>query len=243
VDVAEDPRRRELAASLTAVRARIAAACARARRDPTEVTLVAVTKTWPASDVVHLAALGVTDFGENRDQEAAPKAADVAACGVAVRWHFVGRLQRNKCRSVVGYADLVHSVDWVSLATTVAEAAIRYRGLPLDVLVQVSIDGDPHRGGAGRGLGGDVELSRVLDAVASSEALGLRGLMAVAPQDWEPKRAFAILAQVAAETRDMYPSARLLSAGMSNDVEEAIDYGATHVRLGSALLGNRATLL
>lgn len=240
---AEDPRRRELAANLKAVRARIAAACAHAGRDPDDVTLVAVTKTWPASDVVHLAALGVTDCGENRDQEAAPKVADVAARGASVRWHFVGRLQRNKCRSVVGYAHLVHSVDRVSLATALAEAVVRHRGHPLDVLVQVSIDGDPSRGGAARGLDGDVELDRVLESVAFSETLALRGLMAVAPQDWEPKRAFATLAQIAAEARDAYPSAKLLSAGMSGDVEKAIDYGATHVRLGNALLGNRPTLL
>lgn len=243
MNVAEDPRRRELAANLAAVRERIAAACARAGRDTGEVTLVAVTKTWPASDIIHLAALGVTDFGENRDQEAAPKVADVAQRGVTVRWHFVGRLQRNKCKSVVRYADMVHSVDRVRLATTLAEAAGRHRESQLDVLVQASIDGDPSRGGAVRGLSGDADLARVLESVASSDALALRGLMAVAPLAWEPERAYAILADIAAETRDTFPSATLLSAGMSNDAEEAIGYGATHIRLGGALLGNRPTLL
>jgi PLP dependent protein len=116
-------RRAELAGNLATVRGRIAAACAATGRAPGEVTLVAVTKTYPAADVLRLAALGVPDIGENRDQEAAPKAAEVADAGVAVRWHFVGRLQRNKARSVAGYADLVHSVDSVRLAETLAAAA------------------------------------------------------------------------------------------------------------------------
>ncbi len=141
-------RRQELAANLIDVRARLAAACTAAGRSPDEVTLVAVTKTFPASDVLHLATLGVHDIGENRDQEAAPKAAQVSAAGVAVRWHFIGQLQRNKARSVVRYASLVHSVDSVRLADALAEAVARERSGPLQVLVQVSIDGVPGRGGA-----------------------------------------------------------------------------------------------
>jgi pyridoxal phosphate enzyme (YggS family) len=236
-------RRAELAAGLARVRTRIADACAAAGRDRGEVTLVAVTKTYPAGDVVALAGLGVTDVGENRDQEAAPKAAEVAAAGVTPRWHFIGQLQRNKCRSVVRYADVVQSVDNVRLAAALDSAVAAGRDRPLEVLVQVSIDGDPARGGAlpdsadpDRGLG------PVAEAVAGAGALRLGGLMAVAPLGWEPERAFARLAEVAHRFRDRHPEATVLSAGMSGDLETAIGYGATHVRVGSALLGMRPTL-
>ncbi|WP_446210648.1 YggS family pyridoxal phosphate-dependent enzyme [Micromonospora sp. IBSANI012] len=236
-------RRAELATGLARVRARIADACAAAGRDRAEVTMIAVTKTYPAGDVVALAGLGVTDVGENRDQEAAPKAAEVAAAGVAVRWHFIGQLQRNKARSVVRYADVVHSVDSVRLARALDAAASAGRDRPLDALVQVSIDGDPARGGAlpdsadpDRGLG------PVAEALAGAGGLRLAGLMAVAPLGWEPERAFARLAEVAARFRDRHPEATALSAGMSGDLEPAIEYGATHVRVGSALLGMRPTL-
>lgn len=239
-----DQRRAEIAANLAAVRARLDDACRRAGRAPDEVTIVAVTKTRPAEDVLHLAALGVGDIGENRDQEAAGKAAAVRAAGVAVRWHFVGHLQRNKCGSVVRYADLVHSVDSVRLATALAEAAGRHRDTPLDVLVQVSLDGDPSRGGAVDGdPDGDVGLPAVLARVVGADHLKLRGLMAVAPLEWEPARAFERLAGLALRVRAEYPDATLLSAGMSGDVEEAIQHGATHVRLGSALLGDRPPLM
>jgi len=260
----EDPRRLELAANLRDVRDRIAAACARSGRDPDGVTLVAVTKTWPAADVVRLAGLGVADIGENRDQEAAPKAAQVAAAGARVRWHFVGQLQRNKCRSVVTYADMVHSVDGVRLARALAEASRRHRNSApgdaaagdraagdqaagdrmLDVLVQVSIDGDPTRGGAVAGsTDPDRELEQVVAAVAEADVLRLRGVMAVAPLEWEPARAYELLAELAGRIRAQHPAADVISAGMSGDIEEAIDYGATHVRMGTALLGMRPTLM
>jgi PLP dependent protein len=236
-------RRAELATALAQVRTRIADACTAAGRDRGEVTLVAVTKTYPATDVLHLAALGVRDIGENRDQEAAPKALAVAAAGESVRWHFVGQLQRNKCRSVAGYADLVHSVDSVRLARALADAAHRQRDRPLDVLVQVSIDDDPARGGAvADAAEPDRDLRRVAEAVAGAEALRLRGVMAIAPLTWEPDAAFARLAELAARVRAVAPDARLVSAGMSEDLEPAIAHGATHVRIGSALLGKRARL-
>jgi len=249
-DTAGKSRRTELAGNLRAVRARLAAACAEAGRDADEVTLVAVTKTRPAVDVVHLAALGVPDIGENRDQEAAPKAAEVAATGTQVRWHFVGKLQRNKCGSVVRYADMVHSVDSVRLAATLAEAVHRHRERPIDVLVQVSIDGDPARGGAVTVVNQghepteeNIALDRVLARVAAADGLTLQGLMAVAPLGWEPARAYETLAEIVAGVRGDYPSCTVLSAGMSDDFEAAIGYGATHVRVGSALLGNRPTLM
>jgi len=239
---ARPDRRAELAAGLAQVRARIADACADAGRDRADVTMIAVTKTYPASDVLALAGLGVTDVGENRDQEAAGKAAEVAAAGVSPRWHFIGQLQRNKARSVVRYADVVHSVDSVRLARALASAAAD-RERPLDALVQVSIDGDPDRGGA---LPGSADpgagLEPVAEAVAGALALRLAGLMAVAPLGWEPERAFARLAEVAESFRALHPGATALSAGMSGDLEIAIRYGATHVRVGSALLGMRPTL-
>ncbi|MCG5470954.1 YggS family pyridoxal phosphate-dependent enzyme [Micromonospora sp. LAH09] len=235
-------RHAEIAAGLAQVRSRMADACAQAGRDPADITMIAVTKTYPASDVLALAGLGVTDMGENRDQEAAGKAAEVAAAGLRPRWHFIGQLQRNKARSVVRYADVVQSVDSVRLARALANAAAD-REVPLDVMVQVSIDGDAARGGA---LPGSADpgagLEPVAEAVAESPGLRLVGLMAVAPLGWEPERAFAQLAEVAGVFRTVHPGATALSAGMSGDFEIAIQYGATHVRVGSALLGMRPTL-
>ncbi|MBO4206961.1 YggS family pyridoxal phosphate-dependent enzyme [Micromonospora echinofusca] len=241
--VPQQARRAELAAALTRTRARLAAACRAAGRDPAEVSLIAVTKTYPARDALLLAELGVTDVGENRDQEAAPKAAEVAAAGVDLRWHFIGQLQRNKCRSVVRYADVVQSVDSVRLAAALDAAAAAGRDRPLDVLVQVSIDADPVRGGALPDDGDpDRGLGAVADRVATAGSLRLAGLMAVAPLGWEPERAFARLAGIAAGFRAAHPQAVLLSAGMSGDLETAVAHGATHVRVGSALLGMRSTL-
>jgi PLP dependent protein len=234
--VTGDARQVELGEHLAVVRARLADACRLAGRDPGEVSLVAVTKTYPYQDVLRLAALGVTDIGENRDQEAGPKAEAVAAAGVEVRWHFVGQLQRNKARSVARYADTVHSVDSVRLAEALSAAAVALRDRPLRTLVQVSLDGA--RGGVPV-----PELDEVLAAVAGAPGLVLGGLMAIAPLDWEPDRAFALLAGAAARVRSAYPDATMLSAGMSGDVESAIKYGATHVRIGTALLGNRPRLM
>lgn len=259
-------RRAQLATNLARVRSRIADACAAAGRERSEITLIAVTKTYPYQDVLHLAGLGVFDIGENRDQEAAGKAAAVAAAtaggsgagSAAVRWHFIGQLQRNKAKSVVGYAYLVQTVDSGRLARALADASARLRDRPLDVLVQVSIDGDPARGGAvdraasgraggsGQQAGPDVdpdrELDRVVAAVAERDTLALRGLMAVAPLGWEPTRAFDVLGEIAGRFRAAHPDATVLSAGMSEDLEAAIASGATHVRVGSALLGNRPRL-
>jgi pyridoxal phosphate enzyme (YggS family) len=207
------------------------------------VALVAVTKTYPASDVVLLAGLGVTDVGENKDQEAAAKSAAVRAEGVALRWHFVGQLQRNKAKSVVTYADVVESVDSMRLAGALSTAAARLRERTLDVLVQVSIDGDPSRGGAvADAAEADRDLWRVAAAVNDAEGLRLAGVMAVAPVGWEPARAFADLAALTARLRARYPDATVVSAGMSGDLEEAVRHGATHVRIGTSLLGMRNTL-
>jgi pyridoxal phosphate enzyme (YggS family) len=246
--LADTGRREQLAASLGEVRERIARACTAAGRDPSAVTLVAVTKTYPASDVGLLAGLGVTDVGENKDQEAAGKAAELR--DVPVRWHFVGQLQRNKARSVVTYADVVESVDSLRLARALDGAAGRHRDRPLDVLVQVSLDGDPDRGGAvaaaapagDRSADPERDLWRVVDEVVASAHLRLGGLMAVAPASWHPDAAFEKLAGIAARVVADHPGATTISAGMSGDLESAISHGATHVRIGTSLLGMRNEL-
>jgi PLP dependent protein len=229
-------RQAELVTALGAVRARIADACAAAGRDQRSVTLVAVTKTYPASDVVTLARLGVRNVGESRDQEASAKVAEARSLLAADQWpawHFVGRLQSRKCKSVASYADVVHSVDRMKLVTALGEA-VADRPAPLDVFVQVSLDADPDRGGA------PVErLAELTDAVAADEGLRLCGLMAVPPMGADPDRAFARLAELSAEVREQHPGADRLSAGMSDDLEAAVRHGSTHLRVGTALLGRR----
>ncbi|MBO2442237.1 YggS family pyridoxal phosphate-dependent enzyme [Actinomadura nitritigenes] len=230
-----DERRAEIAESLGEVRGRIAAACAAAGRDPAELTLIAVTKTFPASDVRLLAGLGLTEVGENRDQEARPKAAECA--DLPLTWHFVGRLQTNKARAVASYADVVHSVDRSRLVTALSDAAAR-SGRTLRCLVQVSLDEAEHRGGAA-----PAEVPALADAIAAAEGLELGGLMAVAPLGADPLPAFERLAAVAARLRRNHPDARIVSAGMSGDLEQAIACGATHLRIGTALLGGRRAIV
>lgn len=227
-------RRDELAGALTALEDRLSAACDAAGRRRDEVRLVAVSKTRPVEDVAELAALGVRDFGENRDQEAAAKVAAYAGTGgPAVRWHFVGGLQTNKARSVASYADVVHSVDRDALVGALSKGAVR-AGRELDVLLQVSLDGDPDRGGVPV-----ADVGSLADQAAAAPGLRLAGVMAVAPLGADPAEAFAALADVAARVRADHPGATDLSAGMSGDLEQAIAAGATYVRVGTALFGAR----
>ena len=228
-------RAAELAGNLRALRSRIAAACEAAGRDPGEVSLIAITKTFPASDVRLLAGLGVTDVGENRDQEAAPKAAACAGQEPPLRWHFVGQLQVNKCKSVVQYADFVHSVDRPRLVDALASRA-RSAGRVITCLIQADLDAEPD---PGRGGADPADVPALADAVASQEGLRLGGVMAIAPLDAPPGPAFARLSELAAEVRSAHPGAMMISAGMTGDLEEAIAEGATHVRVGTALLGSR----
>ncbi len=234
-------RREQLATALAAVRERIAAGCHRAGRAPGDVRLVAVTKTFPVTDAALLTDLGMLDLGENREQEAAAKAAELRELrpDADVRWHMVGRLQRNKARSVVRWAAEVQSVDSVRLARALdrATGAAREAGeraAPLDVLIQASIDGDPERGGCPLDT-----LTELADEVAGSGELRLRGLMAVAPLTMDPGEAFGTLARAADRLRSDHPAATELSAGMTNDLEIAITHGSTCVRVGTALLGTR----
>jgi pyridoxal phosphate enzyme (YggS family) len=239
--VTGDARTAELAASLARVEERVRAACEASGRQRADVTLVVVTKTFPAADAVRLAGLGVHEMAENRDQEAAPKAAEVAAAGVDVRWHFVGQLQRNKARSVAQYADVVHSVDRLGLVTALDNGA-KDAGRGLDVLLQVDLGGAAARPGAPRGGASADQVGELAEAVAGSASLRLRGLMAVAPRDEDPAQAFSRLAALAADLRRSHPEATWLSAGMSGDLEQAVAAGATHLRVGSAVLGSRPPL-
>jgi pyridoxal phosphate enzyme (YggS family) len=234
----DDTRRAELADGLTRVEARIDAACAASGRRRADLTLIVVTKTFPSSDVRLLSGLGVREVGESRDQEAAAKAAECADLDLV--WHFVGRLQSNKARSVAGYASAVHSVDRPSLISPLAAGA-GHAGRRVGALIQVSLDGDPTRGGVPVDSGLDGAL-RLADAVAARADLLLCGVMAVPPMDEEPAAAFVRLDEVARAIRRDHPDATWVSAGMSGDLEAAVAAGATHLRVGSAILGSRPSL-
>jgi PLP dependent protein len=225
-------RRAELAAGLAQVRARIAAALvATGRTDEPE--LVVVTKFFPASDVDLLAGLGVTQIGENRDQEASAKCAELASREL-LTVHFIGQLQSNKAASVARYADVVQSLDRAKVVRALDRGA-QQAGRHLDVTVQVNLD-DEAQGRGGVAPGAARELA---DLVAGCEALTLRGVMAVAPLGGDPGAAFARLRGVADGIRADHPDATWVSAGMSGDLEAAVAQGATHLRVGSAILGSR----
>jgi len=235
-----DPRSDEVRRNLASVRRRIAEACEAAGRTPRDITLVAVTKFFPATDAALLFRAGVTDLGESRDQEASVKARQVAelldssSAGPRPRWHFVGRLQTNKARSVARYADVVHSVDRLELVAALAAGAEQAQR-SIEVLIQLSLDGDTSRGGA---LATDLEA--LADAISAHVHLILGGVMAIAPMDADPDEAFSDLAAASERLRERRPAASVISAGMSGDLEAAIRQGATHVRIGTALLGRRS---
>ncbi|GAA2155154.1 hypothetical protein FHX52_1407 [Humibacillus xanthopallidus] len=241
-------RRDQLEAGLGEVRARIAAACADAGRDPAEVTLIVVTKYFPASDVLLLHDLGVRDFGENRDQEAGEKFAEVRAAlgegsgGVVL--HFIGQLQTNKASHVAAYADVVQSVDRLRLVSALDRGA-HLANRRLDVLLQVDLDTRPDDGATGAARGGlrPEEVLGLADTVAVRDLLRLRGVMAVAPLGADPDAAFVRLREVADGIRQRHPGADWMSAGMSGDLEAAVRHGATHLRVGTAILGSRPSLL
>jgi pyridoxal phosphate enzyme (YggS family) len=228
-------RRDELALNIADVRRRISAACASAGRDPAEITLIAVTKTRPAADVRLLYELGIPDIGENRDAEAAPKA---AACkDLDITWHFIGQLQTNKAASVARYASVVHSVDRLRLVGALGRAARRAERT-LQCLIEVSLDGDPARGGTVA-----TDVPALAEAIAGESGLILDGVMAIAPLSMDPADAFTKLLDSAAAVRAVRPAAAIISAGMSGDLEAAVAVGATHLRIGTALLGVRGPLV
>ena len=223
----------EIQSNLEIIQARIESACTVAGRDISEITLIAVTKTYPASDVDLLKQLGIENVGENRDQEASAKKLEVKS---EFKWHFIGQLQSNKAKSVVNYADLIHSVDRWSLAKEIQKSA---QGIDKvqQVLIQVDLDQsgpDPTRGGIW-----PAELRELAKLINQASHLELMGLMSVAPLGEKPELAFARLKEIRVDFLKENPGAQILSAGMSDDLESAILHGATHLRIGSALLGER----
>lgn len=243
-------RKAELADGLLRVEDRIREACRVAGREREDVTLIVVTKTYPASDVRMLAELGVQDVAENRDQEAAPKAQECA--DLSLRWHYVGQLQSNKARSVANYADVVHSVDRPRLVSALSRAATRL-GRELDCLLQVAFDAGSTDGSTAgstdvsdRGGAHPDTVLALADSVAAAQGLRLAGVMTVAPlsgpYEGRPRATFEQLGEISTRLQAAHPAANMVSAGMSGDLEEAVKAGATHVRVGSAVLGQRPQL-
>ncbi|WP_435278680.1 YggS family pyridoxal phosphate-dependent enzyme [Rhodococcus yananensis] len=234
-------RRTEISGRLNSVRARLDAAARDAGRDPAEISLLPVTKYFPVSDVIALHELGCREFGESREQDARGKIDRFRAeiDDPTVRWHMIGRLQRNKARAVARWADTVHSVDSIRLADTLASGARAARDAgdrtaPIRVFLQISLDGDPDRGGANAD-----DLEALADTVAAADGLMLAGLMGVPPLGWDPDPAFEKLHELAERFRRGHPDATELSAGMSGDLESAVRWGSTCVRVGTGLLGPR----
>ena len=213
-------RKEELSGNLELVRSKIAKVADH------EVTLIAVTKTFPVSDAEILHELGVRDFGENRDAEGAEKAAIVSGT-----WHFQGQIQSNKLKSITSWASVIHSLDDPRHFEIIEKVAPH----PLQIFLQVSLDGAHHRGGAGL-----EELHSLAALVEKSPTHTLAGLMSVPPVEMDPNDAFAQLVMIHKEFMKLFPGATSLSAGMSGDYETAISHGATHVRVGSSILGSRS---
>jgi pyridoxal phosphate enzyme (YggS family) len=218
-------RKAEIARNLQEVKERIIGAAKSVNRDPNEIELIVVTKTFPISDIEILRELGETNFGENRDQEAGPKAEIISAT-----WHFQGQIQSNKIRSICQWADVIHSISSEKEILKFAQSERKHQ-----LFLQVSLDGQEGRGGAS-----PAELAQLADLVNESNNLELLGLMAVAPLGVEPMKAFADLAQINQGFASQFPNSKFLSAGMSGDFEAAIKYGATHIRVGSSILGSRS---
>ena len=210
-----------------AVQDGIADAARAASRDPSEITTIVVTKFHPASLVRELAAVGVRDVGENRHQEASAKAAELS--DLDLTWHFVGQLQGNKAAAALEYASVVHSVDRMSLVGALAKT-----GRPAGVFLQLNLTDDPQRGGVAPDL-----LEALAERVLEVPTLELRGLMAVAPLGAQPRAAFAAVRAASGRLQSIAPQATDLSMGMSGDYREAIAEGATHLRIGTAITGNR----
>jgi len=218
-------RRSEITSNLQVVRDEISKAVINAGRSLDEITLIAVTKTFPASDVEILRDMGVTHFGENRDADAAPKADAVAGT-----WHFQGQIQSNKLKSITSWANVIHSLDEIRHFEVIEKSAPH----PLDIFCQVSLDGSEGRGGVS-----EQKLYELAQAIEKSATHRLQGLMAVAPLGVDPADAFSKLSAIHKAFMADFPKANKLSAGMSGDYIEAIAYGATHIRIGSSILGSR----
>lgn len=236
-------RRDDLAGALATVRTRLTDAAEAAGRDPADIELLPVTKFFPASDVALLADLGCRAFGESRDQEAAAKVAELAGrIPAEVRWHMIGKIQSNKARHIASWADVVHSVSSLKVITALgrgAQAALDEgaRTEPVQIYLQLSLDGDESRGGVD--IAAPDRIDALRDAVTATPGLEFVGFMAIPPLAADPDAAFASLAAERDRVQPFHQRRLGLSAGMSGDLEVAIKHGSTCVRVGTALLGSR----
>jgi pyridoxal phosphate enzyme (YggS family) len=225
-------RKDQILSNLKSVKEKISAAAQAAGRSPSEITLIAVTKTFPVSDLEILYELGVRNFGENRDQEAAPK---VSALPADITWHFQGGIQSNKLKSISNWASVIHSVDKFKYAQMISQFSV---GKTKEIFIQVSLDSLPQ---SREGVD-PADLMQLAEQIMSLPNLEVKGLMAVAPLDQPTEQAFVRLQQIQQKFIQLYPAASSLSSGMSGDYELAISLGATHVRIGSSILGNRSPI-
>ena len=225
-------RKDQILSNLESVKEKISAAAQAAGRAPSEITLIAVTKTFPVSDLEILYELGVRNFGENRDQEAAPK---VGALPADITWHFQGGIQSNKLKSISNWASVIHSVDKFKYAQMISQFSV---GKTKEIFIQVSLDTLPQ---SREGVD-PADLMQLAEQIMSLPNLQVKGLMAVAPLDQPTEQAFVRLQQIQQKFIQLYPAASSLSSGMSGDYELAISLGATHVRIGSSILGNRSPI-
>lgn len=225
-------RRQEIEENLNQVRKKIAEAASKSGRNPDDINLIVVTKTFPILDLEILYSLGLREFGENRDQEASVKA---KALPQDINWHFQGGIQSNKLKSICSWASMIHSVDQFKYAQIISE---QKSATPMQIFIQVSLDQPPEsRGGVD-----PAKLIELANRISSLPNLKVLGLMAVGPVDQEVEPAFARLQQIQASFLTYFKDANFLSSGMSGDYEMAISYGATHLRIGSSILGNRALI-
>ena len=225
-------RKDQILSNLESVKEKISAAAQAAGRSPSEITLIAVTKTFPVSDLEILYELGVRNFGENRDQEAAPK---VSALPADITWHFQGGIQSNKLKSISTWASVINSVDKFKYAQMISQFSV---GKTKEIFIQVSLDTLPQ---SREGVD-PADLMQLAEQIMSLPNLEVKGLMAVAPLDQPTEQAFVRLQQIQQKFIQLYPAASSLSSGMSGDYELAISLGATHVRIGSSILGNRSPI-
>ncbi len=225
-------RKDQILSNLESVKEKISAAAQEAGRSPSEITLIAVTKTFPVSDLEILYELGVRNFGENRDQEAAPK---VGVLPADITWHFQGGIQSNKLKSISNWASVIHSVDKFKYAQMISQFSV---GKTKEIFIQVSLDTLPQ---SREGVD-PADLMQLAEQIMSLPNLEVKGLMAVAPLDQPTEQAFVRLQQIQQKFIQLYPAASSLSSGMSGDYELAISLGATHVRIGSSILGNRSPI-
>jgi pyridoxal phosphate enzyme (YggS family) len=225
-------RKDQILSNLELVKEKITSAAQAAGRAPSEITLIAVTKTFPVSDLEILYELGVRNFGENRDQEAAPK---VGVLPADITWHFQGGIQSNKLKSISNWASVIHSVDKFKYAQMISQFSV---GKTKEIFIQVSLDTLPQ---SREGVD-PADLMQLAEQIMSLPNLEVKGLMAVAPLDQPTEQAFVRLQQIQQKFIQLYPAASSLSSGMSGDYELAISLGATHVRIGSSILGNRSPI-